>query len=381
MRTDRRSFLALTTGSLLAAPLRIRAQEQPERRRLFDAVTGNPLPGIRLVFKRVGAQGNWKLRTDRDGYYAFGAIAADLEEPAAVRIRMATSQLRKKYVGFDLTLIVHPDMERNVGIGDFGVIPLKSPGTAAGLVFPAFNNDWIDLLREIFFSIDRQEKNPKGTLPGALRRYAPAELRVRVSSKFSASEFAMLSEEIERALRMFSGDTLISRGILKIAWSSLPNRADDVPAGYLLVDKREDFPRPAVRIRYGDSDDLVQNPHEIIAGLVLLDTWTTAALFRNGTSPAEEQDYARAVVHRCVADALGWRPTIRLPNISAVDENQGPPGTLVRPLDSVYDEALALAVSGGGSGCYPPGSRFLSAKNVIQLQNDPDYPLNLQALT
>lgn len=379
MLTDRRSFIALTTGALVGLATTARAQDEPEKRRLFDAVTGDPLPGIKLTFKRVGSQGNWKLRTDGDGYYAFGEIAAALDEPAAVRIRMATSNLRKKYIGFDLTLIVHPDMTRNAGIGNFGVIPLKSPGNAWGLTEPAFTSAWLDLIAEIFFSRDRQEKRPRGTLPGALRVWNPADVRVRVSSKFSAAEFAMIADEVERALRLFSGGALTAKGILKVNWASLPLSADGVPPGYLMIAKRDDYPRPAVHIRYGDTDETRKNPHEIIAGLIMLDTYTTGTLYRNGVGTAADQDRARAIVHRCIADALGWRPTIRLPGLSAIDENYGPPGSFIRPLDSIYDEALALAVSGGGSACYPPGSRFVSLKTGYQLMNDPDFPLNTQA--
>ena len=63
-----------------------------------------------------------------------------------------------------------------------------------------------------------------------------------------------------------------------------------------------------------------------------------------------------------------------LPNASVVDENYGPPSAYVRKTITPVDKALFAAVSGGGSGCYAPGTR-LSSVGLTRLVGDSAYPL------
>jgi hypothetical protein len=59
-----------------------------------------------------------------------------------------------------------------------------------------------------------------------------------------------------------------------------------------------------------------------------------------------------------------------------MDENYGPGGLQEFEQNSHYDYALSLMASGGGSGCYPPGTRFVNNKNKVILKSDIDWPLN-----
>jgi hypothetical protein len=67
-----------------------------------------------------------------------------------------------------------------------------------------------------------------------------------------------------------------------------------------------------------------------------------------------------------------------LPNASVVDENYGPPGAFQRKLITAPDRVVAAAITGGGTGCYPPGVRFASS-GAVRLIADPKYPTEHEA--
>lgn len=382
MALNRREFVGGCTA-LAALPLVRRFPSvETDLRRAFDAVTGEPLAGIELVAKLIGAAGRWRFMTDADGYYSFGEIPAKLKEPGTVRIKVRTRAIKGRYIGFDCYMNIQPQPELNSGIGDLGFIPLRQDSYP--FTFPetenqnGFRNRLVSLLKDIFFSVDNKPRpRPKATLPGALARFDRSDITVRVDETFTDSEFGFVEQGINQTLTGAAPGAFKQTGYIRIPMIEAMIPAAELPVGTITVIRRDDFPRPAVRIRYGRTNpsDRRNNPHEILSALIILDTFTLNELYRNGAGGSSQQQYARHIIHRCTAYTLGWRPTLRLPNNSVVDENYGPPGAYTRKLLTDADEALAAAITGGGSGCYAPGIRF-SSKRKEYLVSDPRYPLN-----
>ena len=379
---DRRTFV----GAGLAAtvlPALSRAQElEPEGRRLFDAVTGEALSKIKIVVKKVGERGRWTFRTDDYGYYQFGKITASLTEQTLCRVRIKPTQFRDSYIGLEGYWLVNPGPETNPGIGDIGLIPLTSgllPFSFSDVYNETeFREQWLALLRQMFFSIDMlPSPRPKQTAAGALNRFASGgTLRVRVSDELVPAEYQLVRKWMGSALKTLTKGIFAKLRFSKVPASDTLLAVKDLPPGTITVARRDDFPRPAVRIRYGSTNpyDLDANPNEILAAMVILDTYTLDELFRQGKGDGAGKNLAHHLVQRCSAYALGWRPTLMLPNASVVDENYGPPGAYVRKTITPVDKALFAAVSGGGSGCYAPGTR-LSSVGLTRLVGDSAYPL------
>ncbi len=379
-RISRRGFLG---GCLAAALLPVRlpaARQDVGARRVFDAVSGEPLVGALITAKRVGRRGRWRFETDAEGLYPFNRIAADLERPGKVRLRISPGS--GGHIPYEFYLHVLPDAESNANIGDVGLVPLERPGSAAGIDDEAFNSNWAELLKQIFFAVDRQPSpRPRKTLPGSLARFDCRDVLVRVAGSLSSAENGFVRDVLPGAVRDLSGGLLRVRKFRRVSAESALVPAAELPAGTITVARRDDFPRPAVRIRYGNTAPAAEgaeceevNPHEILAAQIILDVLTLDELYKNGTGNDDERRYARSLVQRCVAYALGWRPTMLLPGRTVVDDNYGPPGAYTRRLLTAEDRALALAAYGGGSGCYPPGVRFAKGPKP-KLRADKKYPL------
>ena len=388
VKIDRRTFVVSGLAAT-ALPALSRAQELgPEGRRLFDAVTGEALSNVKIIVKKVGGRGRWTFRTDDDGNYQFGKITASLTEQTLCRVRIKPTQLRDRYIGFEGYWTVYPGMETNPGLGDIGLIPLTS-GSLPFSFSDAYNEagfrgKWLMLLRQVFFSIDRQSSpRPKQTAAGALNRFAKGEMmRVRVSDELAPAEYQLVRRWMGLALK-----TLTKGVFAKLRFSKVPAAdtllpVEELPPGTVTVTRRDDFPRPAARIRYGNTNpyDVDANPNEILAAQVILDTYTLDELYKQGNGDGASKNMANHLVQRCTAYALGWRPTLMLLNASVVDENYGPPGEYMRRTITPVDKALIAAVSGGGSGCYAPGTR-LSRVGLTRLIGDSAYPLTPSLLT
>ena len=131
-------------------------------------------------------------------------------------------------------------------------------------------------------------------------------------------------------------------------------------------------------IRYGNTGpyEIYYNPNEIIAARIFLDTYTLDELFRDGDTSGAEKTLARHMIQRCTLYALGWRPTLLLPNATTVDDNYGPPGQYTRRTITPVDRALAAVFTGGGTGCYAPGMRW-DKRGAIRLIGESAFPVTL----
>ena len=158
-RISRRAFVA---GGIAVAALpsaAVAKKPPPETRRLFDAVTGAALPGVRIIVKRVGGKGKWKFNTDADGLYPFGKIIRAQTESSRYRFRIEPNELDGRYVAYDGFLYLNPGEYTNEGIGDIGLIPLYSealPFTYSDITTEEeFRRRWLTLLGDLFFAVDR----------------------------------------------------------------------------------------------------------------------------------------------------------------------------------------------------------------------------------
>lgn len=356
----------------------------PDLRTLFDAISGEPLPGVRIKAKRLGKKGKWLFKTDENGAFPFGDIINSIPEASKIRFKIRPRHLGGKHIGLESRIIVYPEPEKNAGFGNFGLIPLVHPVKSLG-AGDLLNERWLALVKEIFFSIDRQPSpRPSRTGPGARTGFAPGKISIRLSEEFTENEAGLIENAVTGAVSDLSANTLWVESILAVPAEEtlLPEGA--LPARTVTIARNLNFSRPAVRIRYGNTlppDEEYPaiegvNPHEIQAALINLDIFTLNVLYKDGASDQQQREYAQSLIQRCVAYALGWRPTVLLPNRTVVDDNYGPPGAFTRKLITAEDKALALAGAGGGSLCYPPGIRFIK-KGKPFLKADPDYPLNM----
>jgi hypothetical protein len=385
MSIDRRSFLA---GSIaLASSANLHADDNVRfDRRLFDAVTGEPLSSVKINAKAQGTKGRFKFNTDANGEYPFGEILSLVSQPTLYRFRISPQSLNFKYAGIDLYAIISPLPEKNQNIGNFGILPLESPGPIAGLYDPDFNNNWLDTIKAVCFSQERQDSDyiPRKTAEGALPGFKTREINVMLSTRFSKPERNFIRSVVPSAIWQFSGHSISVEKIKRIRHEQIPHYESDLPRNYILLTKRDDFPRPAVRVRYGNtlpSDELNgENPNAILASLVILDTFTMEQLFRRGRNGPEQIEHSRSIIQRTIAGALGWNPVNFLQGISVMDNNYAPPDMGYPVMDSEYDAAIALAVNGHGSACYPPGTRFNDNEDFPILRSDPNYPLNYEVL-
>ena len=354
----------------------------PETRRLFDAVTGAALPGVRIIVKRVGGKGKWKFNTDADGLYPFGKIIRAQTESSRYRFRIEPNELDGRYVAYDGFLYLNPGEYTNEGIGDIGLIPLYSealPFTYSDITTEEeFRRRWLTLLGDLFFAVDRDPTaKPKRTYSGAIACFGRGEtLTVRVSDALSAKEYSLIRGAMGAVLNTMTAGIFAKRRFERIADVDTTIPTEELPRGTITVSRRDDFPRPAALIRYGNSGSLeiYQNPNEIISSRIYLDTYTLDEVFRDGNCSGAEKTLARHLIQRCTLYALGWRPTLLLPNATVVDDNYGPPGQYSRRTITPVDRALAAVITGGGSGCYAPGMRW-DKRSAIRLIGEPAFPV------
>ena len=382
-RVSRRSFLGAGLAAAALPALAGAQGQEPELRRVIDAVTGEGLPGLSLIAKRVGARGRWKFVTDADGFYPFGEMIASLSGPAKFRIRIKSKQLDGRHIGYEGYFLLYPGTEANTGVGDIGLIPLYPeafPFSFSDVSSEAeFRERWLTLLRELFFSVDRQPTpRPRRTDTGAIAAFAGGDLlTVRVTDELTSAEYNLVRQGMGAALKVMTRGIFTKRRFRRVPAADTALPPQELPRGTITVTRRADFPRPAVRLRYGNTNpyDEGANPHEIFSALVILDNFTLDELYRDGNGSPPEKTYARHLLQRCTAYALGWRPTLLLPNASVVDDNYGPPGAYVRRTITPVDRALAAVITGGGSGCYAPGFRF-DRIGKMQLLGDPLHPIS-----
>lgn len=382
MILDRRQFIAGSLATVMLPSLSFLNAVESGYRRVFDAVSGQPIPNLKLVIKRVGSRGRWIFRTTEEGLYPFGELESTVSDQATMRFRITSTVLRNRHIGVELLMNLHPNPELNSGIGDIGLIPLVNPATTLGITDSYFNRNWLSLIKEIFFSVDRQPMpRPKGTLAGAMARFERNHVQLRLSKDFSADEFDFIRKVATASIKILSGNSLLSKHtIALVPEADISTTPAELTPGTITFAKRRDFSRPAVRLRYGNSVGRVlpvqeYNPHEITASLIIMDTYTLNELYQDGQGTQQQVRLAKRIVQRCIADALGWRPTVRLPHRSVVDENYGPSEVTNKPLITKVDTALALAAGGGGSGCYNAGTRFVDRLTPF-LKTDPEFPVN-----
>ena len=379
---NRRSFVAGGLASAALSSTVLAKKPPPETRRLFDAVTGEGLPGVRIIVKRVGGKGKWKLKTDSEGLYPFGKIVRAQTDRNRYRVRIEPKELDDRYVAYDGFFYLNPGEYTNDGIGDIGLIPLYTealPFSFSDIVSEEdFRARWLTLLGELFFAVDRApEARPKRTNSGAITGFGRGEtITVRVSDALTSNEYRLIRGAMGAALKTMTDGIFIKRRFERIADVDTTIPTEELPLGTITVSKRGDFPRPAERSCYGTSGpyEIYQNPNEIISARIYLDTYTLDEVFRDGDCSGAEKTLARHLIQRCTLYALGWRPTLLLPNASAVDDNYGPPGQYTRRTITPVDRALAAVITGGGSGCYSPGMRW-DRRGAIRLIGEPDFPV------
>jgi hypothetical protein len=379
---SRRTFLAGTavTPLLLSAGL-TRAYDETETRVVFDGVTGEAVPDAKLIFKRIGGRGRFVFRTDNNGIYNFGLVPASITAPTKFRVRIMPASLKNKFAAVDIAMVITPLERKNAKIGNFGLLPLQSPGPKLGLANSYFENNWLDLVKSTLFAQEFQQSGiARGVNPGAVLRFSTRRIKVRISTGFKGEEYQFVREEIERALRFYT-DGIYNFKFSSIAAKNVPLESTMLQEGNIYVNRSTRYPRPAVDINpKGNNADTLENPNEISSAIIQVDEHTIATLFNKNNGSSEDIAFARSLLQRCVAGILGWRPTIKLPGQSIIDENTYPPENRLLPGYSDYDRALAKAISGGGTGCYPAGTRFARNKTKVILKGDINFPLNAQHL-
>ena len=148
-------------------------------------------------------------------------------------------------------------------------------------------------------------------------------------------------------------------GVDELPPSQEPIFEEELPVGTLTVIKQATYPRPAVRLRYSEV-----NPHEIAAALIILDDLTLVQLFRDGLGSEEELRLSRHMVQRCLAEALGYRPSMRLRNRTLLDANFDPPARTQR--QGIRPEDILLSRVLYGARCLIPGSRWsIESEEII----------------
>ena len=379
---SRRTFLAGTavTPLLLSSPL-ANGYDETETRKVFDSVTGESIADAKLIFKRIGGRGRFVFRTDSNGEYNFGQVAAITTEPTIFRMRIMPASLKNQYAAIDVAVVVTPLERKNVGIGNIGLLPLQSPGPKLGLANAYFQNNWMELVKSTLFTQEFQQSGiAPGVNPGAVLRFSTRRIKVRISTGFKGVEFDFVKKEIEKALRFYT-DGIYKLKFTTMAPKNMPEDVRLVPEGNLYICRSVRYPRPAVHINtFGMEDESINNPNEIKSAIIHVDDHTIATLFNKYNSSDDDIAFARSLLQRCVAGVLGWQPTLKLPGDSIIDENTYSPENRRIPGYSQYDRALAKVVSGGGSGCYPAGTRFARNKTKVILKGDQNFPLNAQHL-
>lgn len=368
LRSTRREFIA-TSLAIAAAPKFLFSSAKKAGRTLIDPCNGLPLAGVRIRLKNLATGKKIIQKTADDGTWNLDSFISDISEKAGHRVKASIAPLSigdMPYAGLEHRFVAYPGgllAKANRSVGHLSLIPLLHPGKEMGIDDDDFNSAWPALISDCLFSIERTPFDiPKDSARGALSGITQRKLRLFVGESLSTTEQEFVRDEILSAVEA------LGSGRLRITFSGTvpedqePFFADQVPAGSLMAFKRLDYPKSSTRIRFS-----AENPHEIIAALLYFDSFTLNSLFRDGAGGDEEISLARHIIQRAVAEILGCRPTMRLPNRTLMDANFTPQATIFR--QGIRPEDLLLARIHYGSGWLGPGAR-LSLDGMTFISND-----------
>jgi hypothetical protein len=368
-KPSRREFVA-GAAALAAGARFFPTGGKDTRRTLIDPCNQIPLAGAKLNIVNQDSGVKSALRTAEDGSWDLGPLIAAVTNSAGERIRIRVRPLTiggYDYAGIDYRALLKPGAENNSEVGRLALVPLSGAGRALGIVDEEFEAAWPALLRDALFAAENTPGAvPKGAARGAIRRFERKRFGLRPGLSLSAVEAEFAGGIITGgALSDLTAGGMRISGTTEIPAAGEPFFEADLPAGTITLIKRTSYPKPVVRLRFSE-----RNPHEIVAALIVLDDATLDSFFRAGEGSEEEIAYARHIVQRCLAEALGYRPTARLPNRTLLDANFDPPGGVVRT--GIRQEDVLLARVLYGAHWLRSGSRWAAhAKQVIM--TDPAF--------
>lgn len=363
MAIDRRTFLAASLSALAAAQLA--AAKKPFARQLVDTCNGRSLAGVRIRFRNLGTDAKIRLRTDIDGFWDYESLLGSISNPDG---EMVEALIRPDsvdgvpYAGMRTTARLWPlgaggrDNRRALRLS---LVPLAQPFGFTFAADPELDQAWPLLITETVFGQDRNPDDAGDKLSyGAAAAWQTGKILMLFGENLKKSEHAFLQEIVPDAVEQLSAGTI--RAVDGGVWPAeeIPEMKDDVPAGAMLFVANDDFPRPSVLHRY----DSV-NPHRIEAAKVTLGNLTLTNLFRKGEGSDEEIELARHLIQRSVAGALGFSPTMALPNRTLLDTTAQISGTVTRTGIRAEDALLSRILY--GSGWLIPGARMTAEKDSI----------------
>ena len=366
---SRRDFIVSTSALAAASPL-LHASRKDPKRTLIDPCNLIPLPGVRLKIRNLNSKKNYSMRTDAEGTWDLGRIIADVSDTAGERIRIrikAQNISSYDYAGLDYRAMLEPSAEANAKIGHLALIPLSGAGRDLGIDDAAFEAAWPEMLRDVLFARENTPDSiPRGAARGAVTRFERKKIALRLGASLEVAEAEFAHDIVENnALRDLTAGEMRLSLVVDLPTSEEPFYADELPPGTITVVKRDSYPRPVVSLRFSK-----KNPHEIVAANIVLDDMTLNSFYRGGAGSEEEIAYARHIVQRCLAEALGYRPTSRLPNRTLLDANFDPPGGIRRT--GIRPEDIVLARVLYGARWLAPGSRLSSSFGQVIL-TDPQF--------
>ncbi len=367
---SRRDFIVSTAAVAAASPLLLADRKDP-RRTLIDPCNLIPLPGVRLKIRNLDTNINYTMRTDAEGMWDLGRIIADVSDTAGERIRIRIKAQNiggYDYAGLDYRAVLEPSIEANAKIGHLALIPVSGAGRDLGIEDASFEAAWPEMLRDALFARENTpESIPKGAARGAVTRFERKKITLRFGASLDTAEAEFARDIVENnALRdLTAGERRLSL-VEDVPTSEEPFYVDELPPGTITVVKRVSYPKPVVTLRFSK-----KNPHEIVAAQIVLDDMTLNSFYRGGAGSEEEIAYARHIIQRCLAEALGYRPTARLPNRTLLDANFDPPGGVRRT--GIRPEDILLARVLYGTRWLAPGSRW-SLGNGQAILTDPQFP-------
>jgi len=367
---SRRDFIVSTSALAAASPL-LHASRKDPKRTLIDPCNLIPLPGVRLKIRNLNSKKNYSMRTDAEGTWDLGRIIADVSDTAGERIRIrikAQNISSYDYAGLDYRAMLEPSAEANAKIGHLALIPLSGAGRDLGIEDAAFETAWPGMLRDTLFARENTpESIPKGTARGAVTRFERNKITLRFGASLDTAEVEFVRDIVENnALRDLTAGEMRLSLVEDVPTSEEPFYVDELPPGTITIVKRDSYPKPVVSLRFSK-----KNPHEIVAAQIVLDDMTLNSFYRGGAGSEEEIAHARHIVQRCLAEALGYRPTARLPNRTLLDTNFDPPGGVRRT--GIRPEDILLARVLYGARWLAPGSR-LSPSVEQAILTDPQFP-------
>ncbi|HUX07338.1 MAG TPA: hypothetical protein VMX35_08500 [Acidobacteriota bacterium] len=372
----RREFLA-SAAAVAVTSRTLPAGRKDPRRTLIDPCNLTPLPGVRLRIRNLDSKKSYSLRTDSDGTWDMGLLIADVADPAGERFRIRIKPQNiggYDYAGLDYRAVLKPGIEANARIGRLALIPLAGAGRDLGIDDAAFETAWPEMLRDVLFTRENTPDSiPKGAARGAVTRFERKKIILRLGASLDTAEADFVRDIVENnALRDLTAGEMRLSLVVDLPTSDEPFYADELPPGTITVVKRDNYPKPVVSLRFSK-----KNPHEIVAAGIVLDDMTLNSFYRGGAGSEEEIAYARHIVQRCLAEALGYRPTARLPNRTLLDANFDPPGGVRRT--GIRPEDILLARVLYGALWLAPGSRW-SPGGKLAIMTDYQFPKGINSV-